>query len=124
MRVLIADDDAQVRSALKLLLEQQPDTALVAETGCAYEVVALAASTVPDVILLDWQLPGGDSAELVQSLRRTRPGVTVIALSARPECEKAARSCCIIGFISKNDSPEVLLNLLDRLAGDLNSITA
>jgi DNA-binding NarL/FixJ family response regulator len=118
LRVLIADDDDKVRSALRLLLEQRADTAVVAETGRAREVAALSAATQPNVILLDWELPG-ECHRLMHEIQATCPGAKIVALSARPESRREAMCCGSCCFVSKNDAPEVLITTLDNLIRDL-----
>ncbi len=116
MRVMIADDDVQVRSALRLLLEQRQDAELAAEADSADEIIATASAIAPDVILLDWQLCGNDSRSLLRLLRYKYPDVAVIALSARPESKRCAIEAGACAFISKNDPPEVLQASMDSLA--------
>ncbi|MEL7563142.1 response regulator [Dehalogenimonas sp. 4OHTPN] len=117
LRVLVADGDPQVCSALKLFLEQQPDT-LVSVAGRADEAVNLAAGSTQDIILLDWQLACKSSGGgFIHELRRLCPGAAVIAMSARPEARQAALNGGADRFFSKNDNPCILLNSLGRLAG-------
>ena len=58
MRILIADDQADVRSALGLLLMQEPDLEVVAEATDAVGVLLAAENHAPTLVLLDWELPG------------------------------------------------------------------
>lgn len=58
MRVLIADDRPQVRSALRLLLKQEPDVTVVGEAEDAEQALELAIGERPELVLLDWELPG------------------------------------------------------------------
>ena len=58
MRVLVADDDVHVRSALRLLLEQESDVQVVGESTAAEELVDEIERSHPGVVLLDWELPG------------------------------------------------------------------
>ncbi len=83
MRIFIGDDEATVRSALKLLLEQRPGVKLIGEARDAAELLSRLPRLAPDVILLDWELPGkGDG--LLAELYRASPGARVIALSSLP----------------------------------------
>jgi two-component system response regulator DesR len=119
MRVLIADDDTQVRSALRLMVEQRQDSVLAAEADSADEVIAAAMAISPDAILLDWQLCGSDSRGLLRRLRDECPDAAVIALSARPESKRCALEAGACAFISKNDPPEVLRAALEAVSGNL-----
>jgi DNA-binding NarL/FixJ family response regulator len=119
LRVLIADDDEKVRSALRLLLDQRADAAVVAETGCAGEVAALGAATRSNVILLDWEL-SGECHRLMHEIHAACPGAKIVVLSARPESRKEALCCGGCCFVSKNDAPDVLITTLDTLIRDLS----
>jgi len=110
VRVLVADDQPEVRSALRLLLEQQPDMIVVGDVADAQQLLERAGSLRPDLVLLDWELPGNADASLPASLRN-RCG-RVIALSGRPEAESAALRAGADGFVSKGDPPERLLSVL------------
>ena len=56
--VLIAEDQPKVRRALRLLLEQEPGENVVGETAEAKEQLTQVAAGCPDLVLLDWGLPG------------------------------------------------------------------
>jgi len=118
MRVLIADDQPQVRSALRVLLMQEPDIAIVGEAKDVEQTLEQIAGQQPDLVLLDWELPGqnGDSA-LVQ-LRKVQSGLAVIALSGRPEARRAALAAGADAFVSKGDPPEQLLAVVDEYRTD------
>ena len=121
MRVLIADDQPQVRSALRLLLKQEPDLAVVGEADDAERALALSAEQRPDLVLLDWELPGQGAAgplrsagqRLLPALRVCCPHLKVIALSGRPEARQAALDAGVDAFVSKGDPPERLLAAVD-----------
>ena len=77
MRVLIADDQPQVRSALRLLLRQDPAMVVVGEAGDAEEALKLAATRTPDLVLLDWELPGQRNGTTLAGLpAQVRMGVS------------------------------------------------
>jgi DNA-binding NarL/FixJ family response regulator len=113
MRVLVADDQAKVRSALRLLLlERQPDVEVVGEAVDAKGLLAWANSVCPDVILLDWELPGLQTSTIIALLHRRCPAVRVIALSSRPEVRQKALNAGAHDFVSKGDPAEILLQAL------------
>ena len=109
MRILLADDRAKVRSALRLLLEQEPGLSVVGEAASADELLAQVQTAGPDIVLLDWELPGRPAAEVVSALHECCPGLSVIALSGRPEARRAALAAGCDTFASKGDPPERLL---------------
>lgn len=112
MRVLLADDRAKVRSAVRLLLEQEDDVEVVGEVESSGGLLAMAEEESPDVILVDWELPGKPLAALLPMLRQLLPTVKVIALSVRPEARWAAEEAGAEAFVSKNAPAEELLAAL------------
>ncbi|HEY3058396.1 MAG TPA: response regulator transcription factor [Chloroflexota bacterium] len=116
MRVLVADDDVHVRSALRLLLEQEPDVQVVGESMAADELVGEIGRTHPAVVLLDWELPGLRSNGLLTRLRLTTPGLRTIAMSGRPEQRVDALRAGVDAFVCKGDAPETLLGAVRALA--------
>jgi DNA-binding NarL/FixJ family response regulator len=114
MRVLIADDQPQVCSALRLLLMQEPDIAIVGEAEDMEQVLERIAGQRPDLVLLDWELPGQNGSSALVKLRTAWPELVVIALSGRPEARRAALAAGADAFVSKGDPPEQLLAVVDE----------
>jgi DNA-binding NarL/FixJ family response regulator len=108
MRVLLADDQAKVRSALRLLLDQQPNIEVLGEAVDATGLLDWLNATRPDLVLLDWELPDL-TGKLLPMLRERYPSLRVIALSGRPEARLAAMDAGVNAFVSKADPPERLL---------------
>ena len=109
MRVLLADDRARVRWALRVLLEQQPGVHIVGEAVDAEGLLAQAEAGRPDLVLLDWDLPGLHADGALSAWRTICPGSYVIALSGRPEARQAALAAGADAFVSKGDPPDRLL---------------
>ena len=109
MRVLIADDQSSVRSALRLLLEQDSEVHIVDEVDNCSDLLAQVEEHCPDLILLDWELPGQRTTKLLPALRARCPNLFVVALSGRPEARNAALGAGVDFFVSKGDAPERLL---------------
>jgi DNA-binding NarL/FixJ family response regulator len=108
MRVLLADDRCQVRSALRLALEQR-GVGIVGEVADSTGLMDWVTSDCPDAVLLDWELPGLPAADLVAALRACCPCLRVIALSGLPEAREAAMRGGVDLFVSKGEFPERLL---------------
>jgi DNA-binding NarL/FixJ family response regulator len=109
MRVLLADDQPEIRSALRLLLEQADGIAVVGEANKAGDLLAQLEAARPDVLLLDWELPSLRPSETVPVMRARYPHLCVIALSSRPERSRQALAAGADAFVCKCDAPEVLL---------------
>lgn len=108
-RILLADDDPAICSALRLLLEQEAGLIVVGEAADASSARQHAATLHPDLLLLDWELPGATGAPPLDSLRTDTPGMQIIALTSRLEARPAALAAGADAFVSKGDSPDRLL---------------
>ena len=79
--VLLADDQALVRVGLRKILENEPDTTVVAEAENGEEAVAAAARYRPDVVLMDIRMPVLDGIEATRRIVRDRPATRVLILT-------------------------------------------
>lgn len=124
MDVLLADDRAEVRSAIRLLLEQQAGVDVVAEAADVEQLMLALEATAPDVLLLDWELPGtrsdgrpaSHSRQLMSLMRRLCPGMLTVVMSGAPEARGEAERCGADAFVCKADPPDALLAALLRLS--------
>jgi DNA-binding NarL/FixJ family response regulator len=117
MRVLLAEDHTEVRWALRTVIKEEPGLTVAGEVSTAGELLAQAQALQPDLILLEWELPGRRAADLLPALRALGIQARVIVLSRQPECESAALAAGADAFISKANGPELLLTALRSLAG-------
>jgi DNA-binding NarL/FixJ family response regulator len=81
IRILLADDHAVVRRGLRLLLDREPDFAVVAEAGDGAEAVRLGLGTPIDLAILDITMPGMTGLEACRHLKSQRPVVRSLILS-------------------------------------------
>lgn len=114
MRILVADPQAKVRFALRVLLERQPGFQIVGEAANTADLLDQAATEDPELVLFDWDLAMPVAAGLVPALRRTCPDLIVIALSGRAEARRAALEAGADAFVSKGDPPERLLTTIGQ----------
>ena len=121
IRVLIAEDQAMVRGALKALLAMEGDIEIVAEADRADQVLALALQTKPDVALLDIEMPGGDGITVAGELRKELPSCRTLILTTfgRPGFLRRAMESGVSGFMLK-DAPahELALAIRRTMAGE------
>ena len=82
LRVVVADDDAEVRSALCAVLDDDDRFVVVAEACDAAQALDAAERERPDVVLLDVRMPGG-GVQAAHAIRSTGLAITVIVVSAR-----------------------------------------
>lgn len=121
IRVLLAEDQVMMRGALAKLLALEPDIEVVAEVGSGSEVVSAAATSRPDVALLDIEMPVMTGLEACALLRQQFPGCKVIILTTfgRPGYLRRAMDSGAAGFLVK-DAPVHHLALAIRkvMAGE------
>jgi len=113
MQVLLADDQTKVRSALRLVLEHQPDVEILGEAVDTTGLLDWVKAANPDVLLLDWELPGLPAVALLPLLHSLQPDLCVIALSGRPEAGETALEAGADAFVSKGNPPECLVAAID-----------
>jgi two-component system, NarL family, response regulator DesR len=106
VRVLLAEDQAMVRGALSALLSLEDDIEIVAEASRGDEVLPAALDTLPDVALLDIEMPGGDGLEAAAILHERLPSCLVVILTTfgRSGYLKRAMESGAVGFLLK-DAP-------------------
>jgi DNA-binding NarL/FixJ family response regulator len=111
-QILLADDNPDLCSALRLLLETRLDAKLITEARDIEHILAQVEDSRPDCIILDWELPGRPTRERINVLRMLMPGLKIIVTSARPESRQLALDEGADAFIDKTDSG---LHILDAL---------
>ena len=121
IRVLIAEDQAMVRGALKALLAMEQDIEIVSEADRADAVMATARASNPDVALLDIEMPGGDGIGVAGQLRKELPSCRTLILTTfgRPGFLRRAMEAGAAGFMLK-DAPaqELALAIRRTMAGE------
>ena len=115
MLTLVAEKQSRIRSALRLLIEQAVGFTIVAEATDTESLTTIMQKTLPDLVLLDWELSQGKNDELISSLKKSHPQMKVVVLSVRPEWRKAAMNSGADAFISKGGPPDRLLMILKSL---------
>jgi DNA-binding NarL/FixJ family response regulator len=112
MKILLADDNPEVRSALRLLLEQEPILAMVMEVTDTQGLLALLRENCPMIVLLDWELPGLHSSDFLGLVRSRCPEMKVIALSSKFEARQEALAAGVDAFVSKAEPAEKILSTI------------
>lgn len=123
IRVLLADDQAMIRSGLRLILENQPGITVVGEAVDGTEAIRLARQLRPDVCLVDVRMPGKDGIEVTRPL--AGPGVpdplrvVIVTTFDLDEYVYGALRAGAVGFVLKGASPALLVEAVGAAhAGD------
>ena len=82
VRLLIADDDPMIRLTLSALIDKEPGFELVGEAEDADQAIELAARRRPDIVLLDFNMPGGGGVRAAMQIREGNDAVKLVAVSA------------------------------------------
>ena len=117
MKVLLVDDHAVVRSGLRRLLAVLPDVR-ISEAATGREALNAMRIERPTLIILDLNLPGLGGLELLRRIVAEHPAARVVVLSMHAEAFYATRALRLgaAGYLSKNASPEELLEAVRRVA--------
>lgn len=114
IRILLADDEHLIRSAMAQMLDLDDDFEVVAEAATGPEAVAAARQHRPDVAVLDLQMPGLDGIETARAILAELPGCgcLVVTSHGRPGYLKRALSSGVRGFLPKTTSAATLAQVV------------
>ena len=104
IRVLLVDDHALVRRGFRRLLEDDPDLEVVGEGSDGQQAEELARQLKPDVIVLDYALPGQNGALTARKILAAQPTVKILILSmhSEPSYVTQSREAGATGYLLKN----------------------
>jgi DNA-binding NarL/FixJ family response regulator len=110
--VLIVDDSAFIRRALREVFHGEPDLDVCGEAKYGREAIERARQLRPDLVVLDLSMPVMNGLDAAHALKRLMPQVSLIMYSAFGDrlVEHQARLVGISGVISKSEPPSALLN--------------
>ena len=116
MKILVVDDHALIREALRgVLLELKPEAGVIDASSCR-EALELAQANAAelDLVLLDLGLPDGDGFDTLGELRDLYPAVAIVVLSASKDRDSVTKALDLgaLGFIPKSASRAVMVSAL------------
>ncbi|MFJ8547129.1 response regulator [Streptomyces sp. NPDC093586] len=121
IRVLLADDQALLRSAFRVLVDSEPDMEVVGEASDGAEAARLAAEHRPDVVLMDIRMPGTDGLAATRAISAdpALAQVRVVILTTFEVDDYVVQSlrAGASGFLGKGSEPEELLSAIRVAAG-------
>ena len=113
--IFLAEGENHVRAALRLQIGLLTEYQISGEADHTEGLLAQVCQQPPDIILLDWHLPGINPHRLIQTLRKHCPDTILAATSVKPEDQKSAISYGIDVFLSKQHSPAGFIARLKEL---------
>ena len=119
IKVLIADDQALVRSGFRMILESRDDLTVVGEAGDGEQAIRLVEQTRPDVVLMDVRMPGLDGVAATARLTAApdAPKVIILTTYDLEEPLYAALRAGASGFLLKDVRPADLVEAIRVVAG-------
>jgi two-component system response regulator DevR len=118
IRVMLVDDHEVVRMGLRTLLERRDNLAVVGEAGTVEESISVAATSKPDVIVMDIRLPDGSGVDATREIRDTSPDTKVIMLTSYADDEAVYGSIMAgaSGYLLKQTRGQDLAAAIERVA--------
>lgn len=118
IRVLIADDEAMIRSAVAALLSLEDDIEVVAECADGAQAVVMAEKLKPDICLLDLEMPELDGVQVADRLSGTLAATrcVVVTRHAGPGVLRKALASGVAGFLPKSRSANEVAEVIRRVA--------
>ena len=119
IRVLLAEDNEDLRVTMQILMEDEPDMVCIASTGVLGEVAALTAEHDPDVVVLDVQLKGGSSLPLLPALCAAQPRTAFLMHSgySDPVVRESARKAGAAAWVLKSGDTDALFDAVRSACG-------
>ena len=119
IRVLLVDDQAVVRRALRARFHLEPDLEVVGEASTGTEALTLAQTLTPDVVLMDIEMPEMDGIAATAALRKAVPQSAVVILSIYDDVHTRARAQAAgaVAFVEKRGATDGLFSAIRLAAG-------
>ncbi len=116
IRIVLVEDNQVFREALELLLGLQPDIEVVASVASGSDAVAAAQEHSPDIVLMDYRLPGLDGVQATRAVREAAPDVAVICLTASANLREveALYEAGAVACLSKDQELDEIIGAIRR----------
>jgi two-component system response regulator NreC len=117
--IVLADDHAVVRSALRMLLDAESDFQVVAEAGNVESAVRYTRGHKPRVLILDLNMPGGPSLAAIPAIQDASPEtrIVVLTMQSEPAFAREAMQAGVLGYILKEAADAELVKAVRMAAG-------
>lgn len=118
IRLFVVDDHTLFRDGLRALFNSVPDIDLVGEAGTGVEAIELVQEVLPDIVLMDIQMPEGNGIEATRAILRSSPsiGVIVVTMLEAPDTVFAAMRAGARGFVLKEADQDEMLSTIRAVA--------
>ena len=119
IRVLLVDDQPTVLHGLRVRFQLEPDMQVVGEASNGSDALTLAQTLIPDVVLMDIEMPGMDGIEATVALHKAVPQSAVVILSIHTDqqARRRAQTAGAVAFVEKRGTTDILLTAIRQAAG-------
>lgn len=119
VRIVLVEDNEVFREALELLLGMRSDVQVLAAVAEGEAAVAACVEHAPDVVLMDYRLPGMDGVQATAAVREAAPDVAVVCLTgeANPREIEALYEAGAVACLTKDQELDVIVAAVHRAAG-------
>ena len=116
--IVLADDHAVVRTALRMLLESEPGFEVVAEAGDAPNAIRYVRGHKPDVLILDLNMPGPSSLDSIPEIKEASPDTQIVILTMQAETgfARQALQAGVVGYVLKEAADDELIQAVRSAA--------
>lgn len=120
IKILLVDDDPNIRRGVRMRLALEPDFSVVGEAGDGWEALRLARELQPDVVVMDIRLPSLDGLSAAERLRSSQPSCAIIILTLydEPFNRQRAEQVGAAAFIPKHKTDGQLVNTIRNVILD------
>jgi two-component system response regulator NreC len=125
MRILIVDDSDFARTGLKVLLAGRSDCEICGEANDGKQAVMKAIDLNPDLIILDYSMPGMDGLHVAQEIYKALPATLILICTLFPsrELEREAMKYGVRHVISKAEMSKALVAVLEEIHHDSSAVS-
>jgi DNA-binding NarL/FixJ family response regulator len=118
IRVLLVEDNQVFREALELVLGMRPDMEVVAAVPDGTSAAAAAREVRPDVVVMDYRLPGLDGVQATRAVREASPAAAVICLTASASLRErdALNEAGVVACLRKDQGLDVVISAIQDAA--------
>jgi DNA-binding NarL/FixJ family response regulator len=119
IRIVLVEDNQVFREALELLLELRSDVEVVASVSDGSQAVGACKAYSPDVVLMDYRLPGLDGVQATGAVLASCPDVSVVCLTASANAAEmeALRAAGAFDCLTKDQDLDTIVSTISRAAG-------
>ncbi len=114
LRAIIVDDEPLARDELAFLLAEVGGVEVVGQVGDAHAAIELAEREEPDVAFVDLRMPGPDGIALAQALKRRRPQLQVVVVTAHDDAALRAFEAQVLDYVLKPARLERVRSAVER----------